>query len=267
MKVLFDQDFRAMRQGQFIKADEIAGEFFLDLHCLGGTTKALLINIAEMNGLKVDSKLRKEAYAVDLFEKLEKLNLPELNKMTLTENIQTIVSEGVAAGHEDEQILCTLMEKGGLKFKAAGQAFTSAMEAGGHRMSNKARYESVAELLDGAEFNPDEEYSQVESMVVKITEAVSDTSDKQALSAIKKWAKANEVVLPAKPKAASKASGPRSNLLGIVLAYVRDEHREATAGDIDAKIAELKPEMKEAQRAKYVSQAVTAVEYARAWSL
>lgn len=268
IKVLFNQDFKALRAGKFVEANENAGEFTFELGQSKLPTQALLNDIAEVNKIEIAGRPKVAEYFAILLEKINETDIPKVNKMTETNQVQEIVNAGVAAGKSQEEMAIQLIQECGLGLKAAGKALKEALEAGGHAISAKARKEQINEILDGNEFSP-ETYEEVVEAATKIAEAVADTTEKQALSAIRAWAKANEVELPAKPKGTRSgggAKGPRGSILGTLLAYVRDENREATSEEIDAKVAELKPEMKDAQRAKYVAKVVSAVEFAKSWA-
>ena len=151
---------------------------------------ATLREIAVANNVKIPGSLKKKTdITVFLFEELSKLKIVE-KKMSKLEGVIEIVNTGVEAGKSDDEMIIEIIQSG-VKFKEANALFTKAMEQAGHRISPKERTAKIVEILEEAEFNP-ETVADLEAMVKRICEgdedeeAVADTSEKQAMAAIRK---------------------------------------------------------------------------------
>lgn len=266
-KYLINSDYVAVRRGDFVEASETAAEFILDtgnndLHI------SVMIEIAEANGLKIDPELKTSAYADTLEIKLYQLDIPEVNKMTDTQNVDTIVKAGFEAGKTDEDMIIELLESG-VKFKEAGKLFKAACERLGLRKSAKNRKEEVFSILDEAEFAP-ENSDQLTQMVEYIAGNVDDTSEKQALAAIKSWAKVNEVELPKAARAAraakstvtvAGATGARAQIFNWMIG-----NKGFASEELSAFIAELKPKFDEKQLANTTKKFVQYAEFAELYA-
>lgn len=257
LNVLINKDFRAVAKGNNITAIEHQDEFLFTPE--SEFQIATLKEIAEVNGFKIPSNLRTKALQNDfVFGELNKLNIAE-STMSKLEKVLEIVNAGVEAGKTDDEIRIDIIQSG-FTFKEAGKLFTQAMEEAGHRISPKQRVEKIVEILEEAEFNP-ETSDQLSEMISRICEEVADTSEKQALAAVRKWAKENEIELPKAPKkSAGRAAG--GSIVSKTLEWVL-EHKDATEAEILEHIATLKEGITEPQAKKYSTTVVQALEFAR----
>jgi len=243
MKVLVNESFKAMRVGEFVKAAKDAGEFILDTtNC--DYAVATLKEIAEENNLKIKGKTKAEILA-SLEAALPSLKLPEQNKMGQTEQIQKIVDDGVAAGHDDDTMLITIFSAKleGVKFSMLNKLFNAAMEAGGHRVALKKVKEEGRSMLVEAEFDP-ENYEQVTEMAANIVRAVDGADTVQAIKAIKAYCKEFDFEMPKAPKV------PKGTLLERVYGWIKKNPTAETAD-----LAEWLEDQKKGEKiiARYVS--------------
>lgn len=203
MRYLINGNMKAIRCGQFAKADKEASEFIYDSIAPNDDTHnvAVMRGIADAHGFVIPDNLNKRVdIASRLAEQLKKLKLPEVKSMTDTEKVTGIIVAGVEADKTDDQILVDIVNAG-ISFKNAGKMFKKIMEEKGLRINSKTRQEQVFKILKKARFKP-KEYSQVETMLAVVRKEVTDTSEKQALSLVKKYAKEGELTLPKAPKTA-----------------------------------------------------------------
>ena len=107
-------------------------------------------------------------------------------------------------GATDEQMLVKLINEG-FQAKESFKMIKSVLEDLGVRMSAKDRYTQVSEILSKNAFAPTE-YSEVRDVCVFLASELEATDEKQAMRAVKKYAKENKIELPKRPK----GMGPRS---------------------------------------------------------
>lgn len=203
MKTLINDSFKALRTGDYVKADIDAGEFILDTNVDDPSiTKAALTEVANANDIKISGKTKAEI--LDSLEVgLEAMNLPEMNKMGDSEKVLEIVTAGVEADLDDDTMLIKIVQSG-IKFSAANKMFKAAMETGGFRTAMSKVKELAREILVGAEFNP-ESHSDVSEMVGNLVLEINGSDEKQALKAVKAYCKEFEIELP---KAKKEPKGP-----------------------------------------------------------
>jgi len=230
MKYLIRSDFKAMRKGDFVTANEKAGEF---VYVAGSNalTTAQVLEIATANKLQVSKNLKKNEAAAKLDELLETLKLDEVKKMTDTAIVEEVCAAGHAAGKSDDEMLIEIVSRG-VKFALAGKLFRQVMEAKGFRVSNKDRVNKAEELLEGIEFDTAE---AVEATVANLVKTLPDTNEKQAKSILRKFAKANEIELPKAEKGTKKSAGGfRPKLFKWMIA-----HPTATAEQLTTYVTDL----------------------------
>lgn len=211
MKFLINSEFKALRTGEYVSADESAGEFIFDSeNC--DMSVATLMEIAAGN--KVAAKKDKKENVIEvLVAGLSKLKLPSMNEKPASEKVKEIVEAGIAEGLSDDEMLIKIVQSG-IKFKLAGKLFTQVMTAGGYRVSNKERKAAIREILVEAEFQP-EEYQEITDIIAKICKQVADTDAAQAMQGIKAYAKEFEIELPKPDK---KSGGFKTVVRNAVIA-------------------------------------------------
>ena len=196
MKTLINANFRALRTGEYVKADTDAGEFIFDSSLSGDDQleKSTLTEIANKNKISVGKKDNKDTIVEKLESGIKELKLPEQNEKTETEVVHEIVQKGFAEGKEDEDMVIEIIEAG-VKLKAAYRMFQNAAQELGLRITTKERKEKISEILLGDEFEP-ETYDDVNAMADRIVKEVPDTTTSQAISAIRRYCKDNELDFP-----------------------------------------------------------------------
>ncbi len=262
-KYLINNSYVVVRRGDFVEACESAAEFILDT-AKNELHRSVMIEIAEANGIKINKNLKTSDYADSLEIKLYELKIPEVNKMTDTQNIEKIVLAGFAAEKTDEDMIVEIIESG-VKFKEAGKLFAQVCEAKGLRKSSKNRREEVGAILDEAEFAPADS-EELQKMIDYIVENVDDTTAKQAGIVIKRWAKENEIALPKRARSAggsksggvAGATGFRGAMLGWLL-----ENKDFTQDELGAQILVKKPKFGEQQVEAAAKRFTQYVEFAK----
>ncbi|MCH9735889.1 MAG: hypothetical protein K0U78_15275 [Actinomycetia bacterium] len=205
MKVLINNDFKALRQGDFLTASDDSSEFIFDTE----NNKLMpiqLLEIASSNKITVNKNGSAEEIVSELETGLLKLNLPEMNEMSNSEKVLKIVTAGFEAGLKDDDMLMQMVQEG-IPFRQCGGLFRQCVEQHGFRISAKKRTEQVSEILESNEFYP-ETFSEVQEMCERIAvgnkdaglEKVPDTTTNQALKLIKKFLKEKEIEFPKAPK-------------------------------------------------------------------
>ena len=153
MKVLISNNFKALRQGEFVSANADVGEFIFDSENCEDMAIATLLEISSGNDLSV-KKAKKSIVVENLTTQLKSLELQEMNEITDSQKVAEIVAAGVEAGSDDEVMLLEIIQAG-IKFKVAGKLFAQAMQAGGYRITSKDRKAQGREILVDAEFTPE----------------------------------------------------------------------------------------------------------------
>ncbi len=238
MLVLIGNNFKALRQGEFVTASEDCEEFILDTeNC--DLACATLLEIASANKISL-KKEKKEDMVSKLETGLQLMKLPEMNEMSDTDKVLEIVTDGFAKEQKDEEILIRIVTEGGIQFRHASKMFRVCVEENGFRISGKKRAEAIESILqdnefgikdDGSEFT----FADVQAMCERIAvgnkeaelEPVADTTTQQAMKAIKKFLKSMEIEFPTAPK---KAKG------GLRLRYLT--HAAQNPAATDAELAE-----------------------------
>ena len=200
MKVLISNNYKALRVGQYVKADDSVGEFVFDSeNCFHSV--ATLLEICSTN--KIKAKKDKKEKVISILEAgIIKLELPQMSERPLSEVVAEIVEAGFAAGKEDDDIKIEIVQAG-VPFKLANKLFTEVVTQKGFRISVADRKVAVREILIANDFEPST-YEEVTAMLEKLSDEVSDTSTAQALKAVKAYAKEFSIEIP---KPAKKAKG------------------------------------------------------------
>jgi len=152
-----------------------------------GTFKlAELKAIAKANGIEHGSRIKMTELVVLIAEAFEKLELKEYL------DIKGIVVTGIKAGKDDDAIMMELVEAG-VPFRDVVGQFRTAMMAAGLILKPAERNEKLAALLE--DFEPGSD-SDVSEMVALLMAEIPRTTERQAMAAIRKYAKANSIELP-----------------------------------------------------------------------
>ena len=134
---------------------------------------------------------------------------------------RAIVEPLARDGKSDEDMLIALIREGFLA-KKAFKLVRQSLEDLGVRMSNKDRYSQVSEILLKNEFAP-KEYSDLKDCVAFLASELEATDEKQAMKAVKKFAKENEITLPEAPKGVrSSGKSFRSRALKFMVEHARE---------------------------------------------
>lgn len=266
-KYLINGSFKALRTGEYVEASKNSEEFILDFSETDSLPSvATLHEVAKANELKVPKKAHKDEVVELLESHLETLKLPEVNEMTDTQKVEEIVAAGIEAGKSDDDMLVDIVNSG-ISFKAAGKLFKAVMEDKGLRISAKERAEQAAKILADADFGVEEITDDViAACVASIVDGVKDTNEKQALAAIRKYAKDNNIELPKVKKAATGGGrGPGGGLLDAVSKFMLD-NREAGEDEVKAFIESKKDGITDGQLKKYMGHATRMRKFAIAWN-
>lgn len=192
-RYLINRDLKALRQGQFAKADSSVSEFILDTDSKDVPNMAVLRGIADAHGFAI-KETKPVQFLAELEQNLQSIKLPMVNKMSDTDIIDKIVTAGHKAGKTDDDMLIEIV-KAGVPFKNAGKGFKEAMERLGFRITTKDRQAEIDKILSENKFSA-ESYDEVKKAMEHIVKKVANTTDKQAISAIRKYAKANGIEIP-----------------------------------------------------------------------
>jgi len=157
---------------------------------------------------------------------------------------------------ESEDDMGVALVGAGFKFAKAGRLVIQALESMGHRKSSKERYAEAESLLNSWAFSPDS-WDDVDGAAENLEEQIDATSKAQAISCIKKFCKAMEIELPAKPK----GTGTPRNSSDAQFYEWALAHRDATADDVESFVIGLG--VTEKQVGKYVAAYVPRLEFAR----
>lgn len=148
------------------------------------------------------------------------------------EKAKEIVEPLARANASDEEMVVKLITEGQFPFKKAGRLLQHALEDMGVRLSNKDRFAQASELLIANNFAP-KDWSEVVSVCEYLETELDATSAKQALVAVKKFAKENDITLPDKPKSAggggSRHSGFRAQVHNYMMENATSTDAEFTA--------------------------------------
>jgi hypothetical protein len=140
------------------------------------------------------------------------------------EKATAIVSPMASKGKSEDEMIVNLINDGGFGYKKAARLLNKALETLGVRLSAKDRYEKVCELLLEHDFKA-ETWDEVVKVAQWMAEEIDSTDEKQAMVAIRKYAKDNGLELPKKPKAVGGGRGP--GLKGQVMSRLVDIPNES----------------------------------------
>jgi hypothetical protein len=245
MHYLISDDLKAIGSG-VVTANLDAGEFIYDTMA----PDTPIHNVATMRGIAESCKIvipdnlkNRGDIALKLSHGLSKLNLQRSNKMTKQEEILDLIKAGIEADKSDDSILVDIINSG-VPFRQAGVMFKSIMVEQGLRVSSKTRRETVFSMLKknrfGAKGAPktfDVVQNQIDAICGRGVEGdenylaalLSDTTEQQALSLIKKYARDGEFTLPKAPKSATGGSRIKRETHNFMIANPRATEAEFTA--------------------------------------
>lgn len=229
MKYLINAEKKVLRKGEFVKADEPAGEFiFLDNDAAAdGITVDDIKTMCEANGIRYSKNANKADLFANLISNLPKLNVPEQNKMSQSDIIKSIVTEagqnrkpGTDPDQFEVEVFTECIQRLNsegitFKIKQLGNLVKKEIAEQGLIITTAQRKEQVNAILTEADFNPSN-WDEVEEMIERLTREVGDTDRKQALGSIRRYLKANELELPKRAKAAK--VGFRQKVINFMVA-------------------------------------------------
>jgi hypothetical protein len=125
-------------------------------------------------------------------------------------------------GKSEEDMLVAMIREGFLA-KKSFKLIRMSLEDLGKLLSTKDRNTQVSEILLKNDFAP-EEYSDLKDCIAFLTSELECTDEKQALKAVKKFAKENKIELPKAPKG-SRSSGKsfRSRALRFMVEHANED--------------------------------------------
>lgn len=220
MKYLLDKNLVVIARGESLEGNK--DELVYDPE--GKQTLKELRAIAKANTIAHDNKTKLADLAALITDVFSQLDLPE--KL----DIKGIVVAGVKAGKDDNQIMMELIDAGIPVRDAVGE-FRIALMAAGMLLKPKERNAKLAELLD--DFEP-ETGDDVSAKLRELMDAVPRTTERQAMAAIRKYARDNKLELPK----VKRVGGFKKKVYDWMIA-----HPTATVDELGAFIAEKgKPE-------------------------
>lgn len=182
MKYLLDKNLIPVARGETLEGDKDNLVFDPD----GKNVLKDLKAIAKANAIEHGAKVKMVDLVGLISEAFEELDLPE--KL----DIRSIVVAGIKAGKDDDTIMMELVNAG-VPIRDAYGEFRTAMIRAGFLLRPKERNEKLTGLLDG--FNP-ETGDDVSAMLRELMDEVPRTTERQAMAAIRKYAKDNKIELP-----------------------------------------------------------------------
>lgn len=251
MKYLLNNNFKIMRKGSHVVANENVGEFIYDDE-ISDLTHGQLKDIAEANKLQCVGK-SKTQYQQSLNEALKMVDVAEQNGPTETQKVEEIVRNGFEQGHDDDTIMIAIVQAG-ISFRRALRMFKDAVETLGLRTSVKDVKEVASKLLAELDFNP-QSYNDVKQVAEQLVEKVEGATHVQAMTAIKAYAKENEIALPKREKGEKEPKGANGRPAGKFNKFYQFllDNPQASQEDIHAFAADSGVDEKRANvlKAKY----------------
>ena len=126
--------------------------------------------------------------------------------------LQNLFNDGIAAGMDKNEILMKLVTEGGLDVTSAVREYSSLAKKAGVVLSSSARQAKVNAMLEGVDITDSATRSD---MVEKIADQF-DVSEATATADIKKYAETNEIELPSQHR----------NKLEDMVQFVKDQMDE-----------------------------------------
>lgn len=229
MKYLVNADFQILRRGEYVKADKSVGEWIYDSE---NTNLSLsnLKELAECNKISITAT-KKADYQNNLNQEILKMSTAEQNQPTQTEIVEQIVREGYQSGKDEDAMLIAIVQAG-IGFRVAGKMFKEACERLGFTKSTKDVKALAQRLLAEIEFKA-ANHEEVEKAIDLVLSQAGEGAERgQAVSAVKFYAKQNEIALPAAPKGETGAGGFRGRVYQFIL-----DNPNASKDDLQAYIA------------------------------
>jgi hypothetical protein len=230
MKILFNGKLKAMRCGLYVAADNSAEEFILDTEKTD-LTKKQLQDIASANKWKLGKKDTLTEMLSAIEENVSNSSIPKMDEKPDSQKVKEIVEAGVEAGTSDEDMVVQIIQAGVI-YKVANKLFEAALAAGGFRLSVKERKEKVRQILLDKEFEPKDSES-LDAIVKSLSEELPDTTQEQALKAVRAYCREFEFELPKAP------SKPKGGFKSVIFAWIK-ENPTATTEDLKEFIVDEK---------------------------
>jgi hypothetical protein len=133
---------------------------------------------------------------------------------------KTILEPLARDGKSEEDMLVKLIQEGFLS-KKAFKLVRSCLEDLGVKMSTKDRCTQTAEILLKNGFAP-KDWSEVQDCCTFITKELEATSEKQAMVAIKRFAKDNAIDLPKRPKGRGQGNSFRAKMHKFMVEHANE---------------------------------------------
>ena len=224
MKYLLDKNLNQISRCESLEDDKDNLVFDPD----GKNVLKDLKAIAKANGIEHDSKVKLADLSVLITDAFSALDLPEqLDK-------KGIVVAGIKAGKTDDAIMMELINVGVHVRDAYGE-FRTAMMAAGLLLRPKERNEKLAAVLDG--FSP-KTGDDVSDKLKELMDEIPRTTERQAMGAIRKYAKDNKIELPK----VKRVGGWKRKLQDWIV-----ENPTASVDDLSSYVSELgRPEQEKA---------------------
>jgi uncharacterized protein YfbU (UPF0304 family) len=177
-----------------------------DFQVTNELAKGVLKDIAEVNAVPLKARDTNAQIFEKIVLKFNSLRDTKMTEETNQEHIEEIARQIVTDGYEadmgEEDMIIELFqteELGLKKLTAASRLFNSIAATLGLKISTKERKEKAFQLLAEWGFAPDT-YDDVRDAAERLESEIPNTTVQQAMSAIRAYAKENELELPKKKK-------------------------------------------------------------------
>jgi len=216
MKYLLDKNLNPIALGVDLEGNKDELVFDPD----GKHKLAELKAVAKANEIEHPAKVKMTDLSELIQETFSSLDLPEqLDK-------KGIVVAGIKAGKDDDTIMMELVNAG-VPIRDAWGEFKTAMMAAGYLLKPAERNVKLAELLNG--FSP-ETGDDVSDKLKELMDEIPRTTERQAMGAIRKYAKDNKIELPK----VKRLGGWKKKLTDWIV-----ENPTATVDDLAGYVSEL----------------------------
>lgn len=243
MNILLNGQYKAIRVGQYVEANEESGEFILDTeNC--SLSKTVLVEICNKNKIQFSKKATQPDLVESIQEGVEGMDLPvsdtKPDSLKVREVVEALIEKGKDIEADEDDFLMAIIDSG-VKFKYALKLFKQVCIDLGVAVTSKDRNELSRKILVGAGFEPNE-YSEVSEMIDRIVKEVPATDSAQAYAQIRKYAKEMDIVLP-KPDKKAAAGGFSAKIYEFMVKNPLSTKNEFTAwvvedNEKDEKLAE-----------------------------
>jgi len=258
MKLLINTQKKIISHGTFVFTTDLSSDIIMT----DENSMKELQDVAKCNGFEIKSK-KKIDFVTEFTNLLQQSEIMEITEMTDTEKHLEFIKASLEEGKTDSQIKEGLYGLG-VEFDHLGKVLTNIIKEFKLRLTPKERNEKAAEFLTG--YQP----TDVETHLAKVS-ALQDflkCSTTQAGSAMRAWAKVEEIELPKAPKASKSTRTPGFGGNHKIIADFILTNREATREQLNEFAKANVPLTKGGKEnwKAYANDIWNAVHFAKVWS-